>query len=96
MPHASCTLYAPNGKNMPVWADDIGIVHLWGLQAAASETYFLDCSEAGAVSHYDIDLAEASAFQPAVPRATRAPRITLPALTDYMGPTQEELIKAGY
>jgi hypothetical protein len=94
-PNASCTLYTPDRKtSMRVWPDDIGIVHLWA--PWTSETYVVECNEAGTTVQHALDLGNAATFQPAIPRKQRAPRSVLPAITNPLAKSQTELMKAGY
>ena len=97
-PNAECLLRSSNPKNaqtMPVWADDTGIIHLWGPQTSTSETYALNCKENGITVQHAIDLADAATFLPAKPSAA-PPRKILPALSDPTSPSQAALIAAGY
>lgn len=94
-PNAKCQVRSPGTqKPMQVWADDSGIVHLWAPMTA--ETDLLECTESGNTVEHVLDLAAETTFAPAVPRFVSSARSVLPALTNPMGPRQDELIAAGY
>lgn len=93
--NTKCTVHSSaSADSMPVWADDMGIVHLWS--PPTPEKMFLQCDEDGQMVEYLLDLADEATFTPATPRVVSTARTALPALTDPLGPSQEELIKAGY
>jgi hypothetical protein len=99
-PHAKCTLRASSAttspQSAPVWADDVGLVHLWAPPASVSEMYSLDCSAGGDTAQHSFDLANAATFLPAAAPAAAVGRKTRPALTNPTTLTQAELFAAGY
>lgn len=95
LPNAKCVLHH-GAHAMPVWADDVGLVHLWAPQTSMPDSYMLECDEAGSTVQYSYDLSDPATFVPATPRAPRVGWTTRPALTDPMAPTQAELAQSGY
>jgi hypothetical protein len=98
-PNAKCILrssVSPNTQSMPVWADDVGLVHLWAAPKSASEGYSLECNESRTVVQHAFDLAAAATFVHATPRATAAGRTVRPALANPLSIAQADLVKAGY
>jgi hypothetical protein len=97
LPFAKCVLgSATSQETMPVWADDVGIVHLWGTPTTAPASYRLDCDEGGVSRRYALELSDTATFRPATPRVAPTGRRTRPALADPMGPTDAELHQRGY
>jgi len=96
-PHARCTISSHlTQETMPVWADDVGLLHLWAAETTTPETYRLECEEEGKAASRVLDLSDPELFQPATARARPTGRSTLPALTETQALSPEELIHAGY
>jgi hypothetical protein len=96
-PNATCTLTsARTSSSMPVWADYVGIIHLWAVPASASDTYSLECAENGGTVQYSFDLAASTTFVPATARFAPAGTSVRPALVDPDDASQAELLAGGY
>ena len=99
-PNAKCIVQPSNAtdssQSMPVWADDVGLVHLWAAQKSSSEAYSVDCSGDGDTAKHVFDLADAATFVPATAAFAPVGRTTRPALTDPLGPSAADLVKGGY
>ena len=97
LPFSVCTLTSTLMKTtLHVFADEVGIVHLWSEPSPTSHKYTLDCDESGSSVRYSFDLADPKTFVPAVARGAAPAHKVLPPLTDPMSMSQSELIKAGY
>jgi hypothetical protein len=92
--NAECTLTYSNGtssSSMQVWADDVGIVHLWTQRKSpqdksTDDTHLLECDERGTIAKYVLDLYDPATFLNANPREKEEGRTMLPALKDPMSP----------
>jgi hypothetical protein len=97
LPFSACTLTSTLMQtSLHVWADDLGIVHLWAEPSATSHVHTLDCDESGATVRHSFDLAGPKTFVPAVARVAAVAHKVLPPLTDPMSKSQSELIQEGY
>lgn len=95
LPHSKCVLHH-GSDSMPVWADDVGIVHLWAPQTPTPDEYTLDCDESGNNVEYQYDLSDPATFTPATPRVAPPAYATRAALADPTSLSEAALIQAGY
>ena len=96
-PHAMCTLRGEGtAGTITVWADDVGLVHLWAPRTRTGETYALDCVESDDTATHTLDLAAPSASFRTAPAAPSPKRRSRPALADPEHANQSTLIAQDY